>query len=237
MNGLKMQSELNALYAKALSGFKGTMLGYRGTTKYLAAPFFIDVTETAYPESSVKLVIVGQQTNTWKKWKDMQSLHSDVCLRRLLEVYRSCEYDKPSSRPFGSGSYRLRQAVSPEAEPKSFVWTNLIKLDDANALPNEELMKIVRQHLYLLPRELKILKPHSVAFLTGINYDWLIEEQFPEVKFVPAKRNIPVKELARVVYPTLPYPTYRTYHPGYLNRSGKLSLLDELGKLIRWNVA
>jgi hypothetical protein len=72
--------------------------------------------------------------------------------------------------------------------------------------------------------------PDLCVFLTGPNYDWIIETTFSGVSFEPIG-DLQERVLAKVNHPALQN-AYRTYHPGYLWRSGRKGILDEVRSLV-----
>lgn len=236
MNSQRAQTKLNKIYIPALTGFRRAMRSYSQDTSELSGPFLINAAATTYAQSQIKLILVGQQTNTWKMWADLKRLRPDALQRRLLAVYQGCNLLTIGRSAFWSAVRRLREVNGPgdvSCEQMDFVWTNLVKIDDGNRLPGAEMMNIVAEHLYLLKQELSILKPDAVVFLTGPNYDWCLEEQFSDISFELVKRKIDKNELARLVHPALPFASFRTYHPGYLYRSRNQGCLDIIVERIR----
>jgi hypothetical protein len=84
---------------------------------------------------------------------------------------------------------------------------------------------IVKQQGSVLLNELQTLEPDVCIFLTGPDYDPILERLFPNVH----RENIhsaPKRELAQLQHPELPEMSYRTYHPRALRRWGKWHYLN-----------
>jgi hypothetical protein len=67
----------------------------------------------------------------------------------------------------------------------------------------------------LLTEELSLLSSNACIFLTGPDYDSIIEMAFADVVFQEFDAT-PVRELARLHSTSLPLHAYRTYHPTHL---------------------
>ena len=70
----------------------------------------------------------------------------------------------------------------------------------------------------LLRAELNALQPTLIVFVTGPHYDAYLSDEFDGTSFEALGTYKP-RVVAKVTSPALCAPAYRTYHPGYLNRS------------------
>jgi hypothetical protein len=86
--------------------------------------------------------------------------------------------------------------------------------------PAEELRRILDWQRGCLAGEVRALQPTSVVFFTGRAYDRVLVDEFPGTTFETIGDRDP-QQFARVVHSSLPRPSFRTYHPSYLTRSGK----------------
>jgi hypothetical protein len=87
----------------------------------------------------------------------------------------------------------------------------------------------------LLVTELNIAKPDICLFVTGPNYDFILERYYPKIKF--KELGLPVRQFAKLIHPQLPLRSYRMYHPNYLNwdRKGRWEMTFQiLARELSW---
>ena len=93
-----------------------------------------------------------------------------------------------------------------------------------------EISALRRIQTGLLRREIAILKPDIVVFVSGPRYDGTIKSEFPDMEVSPLSRKLPVMAAGVVRAGGLPARTVRTYHPEYLQRSRQLHVLDDISE-------
>ncbi len=189
----------------------------------LSAPQLVHPTD-AYRHARVRLMIVGQETLGWGDNGSIptnQSL-SDIC-DSLRTGYRDFNLGGGIGHtPFWSASNRLFHALNAGAAERAFIWSNLVKMDDAGKRPGREIQDAIAE-LGLLQAEVREFEPEVVVFFTGPNYEALLLRTFPDAVLIPVG-----KSLARVEHPALPINSFRTYHPRYLRMSKQWSVLDSI---------
>lgn len=183
--------------------------------------FVVNVTNS-YLKARKKLMVVGQETCGWFGSFEAESeLEKIAWLQRgYAEFNFGCSY---RSTPFWRTVHRLREAINPNSPNDCIVWSNINCVDKKRSRAED--IEGLLGDIGLLREEIRILEPEILIFLSGPNYDRLIEKQFPEM-FMENCGEFPVRALARLVHPQLPRLTFRTYHPAYLQRSKKLNLLE-----------
>lgn len=204
---MDMNAQLRALYSPALDAL--AVLRAHGASR----PLLMEVPE-AYHLAPVKLMIVGQQTLGW----------GEQCedLDQLLALYREFDLGLECRRsPFWHAAHRLHRGLNPDGPERAFLWSNLVKVDQYGRRP-EAAMEDSVCSLGLLAGEIEITKPDVVVFFTGA-YDQRLQSTFPGVEY---EQVLP--SAARLKHPALPVHSYRTYHPRYLQRSGRWGVLDEI---------
>ncbi|WP_438317246.1 hypothetical protein [Sporosarcina sp. FA9] len=173
--------------------------------------------EVGYHNAEVKLMIVGQETNDWE---GMIGRHT---VGELQEVYKSFVIENDYSRKSTFWRYmRSWSNLIEEATPNSavsVVWNNIHKLGrvGAKGKANEEIREIQKKHFAVFEEELKVLKPDIVLFFTGPNCDDALKCYLPGIEFRKIDEGTE-KQIVQCEHKSLPKLTYRTYHPGYLNR-------------------
>jgi hypothetical protein len=119
----------------------------------------------------------------------------------------------------------------------SALWTNLFKVDvNGSVVRNctaKEMTAIQNVQQGLLRHEVEVLKPDFVVFFTGPSYDTSIRCAFPEAEFRPLAPEFPTSTISLVSAPGLPPNTVRTYHPVYLQRSRRWSILPLIAEWVR----
>jgi hypothetical protein len=127
------------------------------------------------------------------------------------------------------------QKVEGEDARRAVMWSNLFRVDwnGGSVLKAEPqaLQKIGAAQRSLLRDEVAILQPGSVVFLTGPNYDFELKAEFNDVEFHTVD-CIPIRRLARLSHPGLPFKSFRTYHPAYLSRSKSWNLIAQIARHI-----
>ena len=217
-------------------------------------PFLIDVNDE-YINSDKKVMIIGQETYTWYGlYKDF--LNEDNGVKSTQDIYRNFMLQNKANynSPFWNFFNKLE-----ENSNASFIWNNVYKLETIEYLedPNKLGQKVgfsllsknkEYKHLIekvrifqkdILIKEIEILKPDIVIFLTGHPYDSLfMDKQFSNIQnfYQNIEEAILLKidkwKFGRFENEHLPYKTYRTYHPNYLNRASSKVLTAEQKDLI-----
>jgi len=173
--------------------------------------------KVAYHNAEIKLMIVGQETNDWE---GMFGRHS---VRMLQDIYKRFVVENNYSNKSTFWRYikkwsGLIEAANPKSSV-SVVWNNINKMGRVGTIgkPNKESRWIAEKHFAVFEEELKILKPDIVLFFTGPYYDDALEVYLPGIILQNIKEGT-AKQIVHCKHPALPKLTYRTYHPGYLNR-------------------
>jgi hypothetical protein len=224
--------------------------------KKLSAPLLIQVTEK-WITSKTRVLVVGQETLGWEffkgdsdygydwefsdiqGWLQFKSAHDSVnALVNAYKIFNFSSNNHPLNHraPFFSAYRKIRKAV--DDDDKSFetsvLWTNLIRMSvnecsvfkNKNATP-KQIEKMITASTDVFQDEVKILKPDIVIFFTGPTYDYALNK----ILYGSAFRNVlDYKErvLAEISHVILPEMAWRTYHPAYLQRSRKTSIIDYL---------
>ncbi len=204
--------ELRAFYADTMAALMEISKSKDG----VSGPLLLSVPEN-YEHTSVRLMIVGQQTYGWP--------HITVGLEDLLRAYREFDLGRRYTKsPFWQASHRLFSELNPVGPERAFLWSNLVKVDQYNRRPTPDLEEQVSK-IGLLTAELRLLKPDAVVFFTGPDYDGRLKETFPGVGY----RGL-TPEVFVLKHSDLPLKSYRTYHPAYLRRAKKRFALDAIAQ-------
>jgi hypothetical protein len=197
--------------------------------RHLSNPFLIKCLP-AYRKSPIKVLFVGQETSGWESFETTLSKFNnqnrDAMRDEIIEFLQWMYEDFRFNRKWGNtlfwrGVRRLYQAVSPNKGDDGFLHTELVRFDLNSSRPPHHVEELLQREYNVLPMEIEALSPNIIMFLTGPNYDERIIKTFHN--FGGSGRSLtfePVEEmkhnaLVRLSHSSLPYHSYRTYHPGF----------------------
>lgn len=175
----------------------------------------VPVVSAEYETSIARLAVIGQETYGWDDVVDPLTEPMEA-VRAQQDVYR--RFDLGSnyrSTPFWRFAHGLQTAVDGKACPRAIFWANLNVADTDRRRPVAVEERLTA--LDLLRPQIEIVAPRFVVFTTGPNYEDVLSAHFPGLLRHPDP--VMARVLARVEHPSLPFHSYRTYHPAYLLRS------------------
>ena len=196
-----LNQQLTDAYQKALDGFKG----FAGDGR-VSAPHLLQV-PAVYTATKLRLMVVGKQTDGWGEGYDPANVSA------LMRGYADFNLGGKWRRtPFWQAAHQLYRNLNPNSSPDGFLWSNLVKVDVANACPPEPILDRVLAW-GLVPTEIQITQPEVVVFFTGTDYDPILQKTFPD-----ARLEMMDNFVARVSSSALPSRTFRTPHPRWLRQ-------------------
>lgn len=101
-----------------------------------------------YEQSNTRIFIIGQQTYGWgfdqRKalfWGSSEyENHPEYLIERIIGIYKGFQLgDKYYKTPFWSASRKLYNSINPKSSNNGFVWSNLVRLDQSQNRPEEDL--------------------------------------------------------------------------------------------------
>jgi hypothetical protein len=217
-----VNNHLLRLYQKYWDGLLSTPNRDR-----LGNPLLIHINdEEKYQNADLKIMFFGQETNTW------EGKLGDKSIDELLHTYSEF-FGKGKCFRYGGQFWNAVRdyvhSIKQMAPDKNveFAWNNLIKLGkaDSKGRPEADLIEFQRKEFPVIKREIEILKPDLMIFFTGPYYDRYIADEWSDVIFSDIQ-NWKKRELAAIKHERLPANAFRTYHPNYLYRRGKLYYSD-----------
>lgn len=176
-----------------------------------------------YLNSNPRIVIVGKEQRGWDY--TYPEFISDWDISDAIAAYREFDFGvNYYASPFWQFFHAVRLSAFPdEGEARrKILWTNLIKFvaaDESSILWKPYAEAAIQLQRDILITELTIARPNICLFVTGPNYDFMLQRYFEGVLFEPLE--LPVRQFARLSHPNLPQHSYRIYHPNYLNRDRK----------------
>ena len=194
---------------------------------FLIGPDLIWI-DDEYENSSSRIAIIGKEQFGWDY--SFPEFVSNWSVPQAVNAYREFDFGMNYvASPFWQFFHAVRKIAFPDEQEKrrKIIWTNLLKfvsLDTEPIIwkPYADVAFDIQKDIF--PSELSIAQPDVCIFVTGPNYDFILERYFPGVFFEPL--GLPVRQFARLVHPELPINSFRTYHPNYLNRN----------RAERWNI-
>ena len=168
---------------------------------HLEGPLLMDL--DTYWRQSVKLMIVGQETNGWNcDYDDLQTLKKTYREFNMGERYYSS--------PFWNMTRKIEALIGLPAF--SCAWTNLNRFDyEGGPVPDHAVPKLSELD-YFVREEVRLVSPHVCLFYTNYKYDARLAKVFSGLEFQKVE-GLPFKHFCRLVHPMLPHHTYRTPHP------------------------
>ena len=173
-----------------------------------------------YLNSRPRITIVGQEQRGWAY--TYPEFIAKLTVADCISVYRKFDFGANYPGPFWQFFHTVRLSAFPN-EPdarRRVLWTNLVKFVSVDARPilrKPYAEAALRLQDDIFTTERAIAKPDICLFLTGPNYDFVLERYFRGLRFEPL--DLPVQQFARLVHPGLPMHSFRSYHPNYLNRN------------------
>jgi hypothetical protein len=197
---------------------------YAKNTAQLTGPLYLKSNEE-YEGAKNKVMIFGKKTNGWGNFKEREAVDVDKEMAGYDTFFNKgeCEYRKKSK--FFAAIKKLKDSLRDSGKNTtiSVLWNNIVKMAlQKKGFPRAIYKNVIMPNLNkIIVREIEILKPDYIIFLTGPDstngpYDQVINEVFgnpPRSKV----RGFDERELCEITLPNV-RKTWRTYHPGYLDR-------------------
>jgi hypothetical protein len=224
-------NELERLYKKAEKDLLDNVEEYNKSQKdksYCATlPLFLR-SHDWYENSEIKIMIFGQETNGWYemyqhgktieeiRYKYAEFFISGYCYNEYCRKYRS---------HFWKGIKEIINLLEKKSTGKRIgnLWNNLVKMGyngRGKNFPKKFYSELVKPHLNnLIAKEIEILKPDYIIFLTGPGYDWILKDVFGTLDKKKVEGFLD-RELCEIIIPNVKK-SFRTYHPTYLYGWGK----------------
>ena len=174
-----------------------------------------------YLNAPTQIAIIGQQVDGWDY--SYPEFVNNWEVSDAIEEYKKFDFGiNYHSSPFWQFFHKVRtNQHGINAGQRMLLWTNLIKFvsDDQSSIlwkPNKD--EVLALQDGILVTELQLTAPDVCIFVTGPDYDDIIERYYPGIQFKTI--TAPVREFAKLIHPDLPEKSYRCYHPKYLRLGG-----------------
>jgi len=229
--------ELEQLYQKAKKDISAEVAEYNEKQQdkpYSATfPLFLKSYEH-YENAEIKVMIFGQETNGWGDYDPDKTIVE--IMNGYVEFFISEYCYKHYGGHFWNGINKIKRLLEEKNAGKSigYLWNNAVKMGyNRNGFPHNFYGTIVKPHLNnLIVKEIEILKPDYIIFLTGYRYDGVLADIFGELKKDQVE-GFPIDKLCEITIPNVKK-SLRTYHPRplYQNRYLKSSRGKIFNKII-----
>ncbi len=203
-----------------------------------ANPLLMQCWEKEYLSSKYKVLFLGQETNGWNDEDDLDKETLEKSIMQLYVDFRLALNPPPHWVRSKSSFWRyvrdVNRELNGEDKEVNFLWSNVLKFGRREGIgkPNEKVLNAEKKYFNVLQEEINIIKPDVVIFFSGPNYDNHIRERVDGVVFEKCS-DYSERKLSRLSHPLLPKHSFRTYHPGYLQRIGGKDIVDVIIKLIK----
>lgn len=244
-----MRTQLYDLYAGWRTSLHDIPLQ---TLEGFGVPLLVDVSEEWF-RARHRLVWIGQEPGVTEvaareNMPGLSSLADFVqhpLAIRILQADNRYWFNGGNNNLRGPFHGYLRNALAAlQADaPAAAVFTNVVRCAGnfgagypIHRVPVDSRRHFLNAQSHVLATELAILKPTLCIFTSGPQYDWLINKQFLSCRSTHfslmdsgGPQIINTRKLsAKLQHPFLPHNTYRTYHPGYLQRAKDRYNLGEM---------
>jgi hypothetical protein len=200
------KEKLAEVYQKHKSGFESVFTRFPEID--ISGPHMCSPSKV-YEDATFKIVIIGQETAGWGvsiEPSEQQSVYEQFNLGENYYASPFWNIIRKIERMMGQPEY-------------SVAWLNINKFDVDGGRPFGEYLEEIQKLDSILLEEIEILKPDMALFFTGPTFDNRILNLYSGaiLQEIPSwHRNA----LVRVSHENLPKLSFRSYHPGYLRRSG-----------------
>ena len=187
-----------------------------------AYPLLIKINEEKYKNADLKIMVFGQETNSWEAIVSaIQIPLQDSCnhVAESVDVFMDNYFNFRNIKEYNSpfwNAFKTIKELSSDIKCE-LVWNNIYKIGNRERNKNRP-HKLIRElenlHFDVIQEEISILKPDVILFLTGPNYDARVNRVFGITGYQSIS-NHETRKLAKISI-SVDMLAYRTYHPNYL---------------------
>lgn len=214
-----MNNQLTKIYETEFEKLSSKLMEYNenvGDTQKATNPFLLKVPEN-YTDFSNKIMIFGQETNSWCGECGDKSAFSNK-IEKSIQIYQQFYLDGGINRyrgAFWNEFKRIKKQVS-ESNNAVIIWNNINKIGRIGKGNVHSINEIQFEYFNVIRDEIRLLKPNIIIFLTGHHYDFFIKHNLGKFKQKEIKENLYelnfVDEFENIK-------CFKTFHPGTLYRN------------------
>ncbi len=181
-------------------------------------PLLIKVDEDKYNKSDIKVMIFGQETNSWD---GLYNNNYDEILKKYEEFFNTNKCMDNYGGQFWNGFKKLKIKIENKYNDKNiyFIWNNICKIGNAERNKNRAanyIMTLEEKYFNIIREEIDMIKPDIIIFFTGPNYDGILNNKISNLNFEEIQ-GYKIRELSKLSNDWCTN-VFRTYHPNYLYR-------------------
>lgn len=190
-----------------------------GNEDYVA-PLLIRCWEEDYSRAQIRVMYYGQETNGW--CGNVRPVSTEN-IERILKEYSEFDMGSHYNSLFWRYVHDLHnKTFNANANDNGFIWNNVLKFGKSGSgAPSMKVQTAEVSHFNVMRKEIDILRPHIVVFLSGPNYDDDIAQRLGGARF-EKWQDVSPRQFALVKSDGIGCLAVRTYHPKYLNLNPKL---------------
>lgn len=223
---MTLNDDLRAIYTPYLENLK---INSRSVADKFSYPLLMKVFDD-YEKVDTKILFVGKETYGWH---GTMADSKEVTVDSLMSKYEGFEFAKDyhgRNSPFWRFIKACHTTINGDKFSNGFLWTNFSKCDSGGTTPTRELQDLNKKGFDLLASEIEIVKPDTVIFITGWDYEAQFQRVFNGLTYETLEENL----IYRCIHELLPKRTYMTMHPNGLHFRGKfVSTIDFLTVTIK----
>ena len=174
--------------------------------------------EENFNNSDIRIMVYGQETNSW--YNEFHNSQKEI-LNNYNDFYNGGECWSYGGQ-FWNGVSRFLGTLRNKYPDKKvdLIWNNIVKIGkyEDKGFPPDYIYEVEREYFSVIKDELRIIKPNVVLFLTGPNYDSVIEDNFGKIAYTKLHNGFSERQISKLSIPGIPF-AFRTYHPNYLWRN------------------
>ncbi len=188
-------------------------------------PLLINIDEDKFYASDIKIMIFGQETNSW--YGDFNP-NINFSLEKYSEFFNS-DYCYSYGGQFWNGVKKFNNKFKERYHQKNIylIWNNICKIGNSQRNTNTSanyILEVEKNYFSIISKEIEIINPDIILFFTGPNYDCFIENKFLNIKKIEIN-GFNYRQLIQLDFEDRKN-LFRAYHPNYLWR--KKGLIDEV---------
>ncbi len=229
-----IQSQLTEFYRSEFEAIRRDRTFTDKQAMELSAPYLLSVPEN-YLTSALKIMYVGKETNGWGG--EVKNLHdflnNEDGVDRLLRRYEHEMQDEPRWNIKYFIEYKKIRKSLTGNKKGSIVFSNLMKMDykqkgngySRNSINHSVQLRELSKRFF--QKELELLKPDYIIFVTSHTYDSVIKS------FLPDRETIEVIEKKALwKFRSNGAVCYRTWHPQTINYKAEKTIPEYFQMII-----
>ena len=196
-------------------------------------PYLIHVeNENDWRKADIRLMVFGQETNSWFGTFENEISKTIGNYIKFVESGECWTYGKQ----YWNGVKRFESLLRAQFPNHSInsIYNNIVKTGKARdsngqggkGFPPDYIYDLELDLFPVITKEIDILKPNLILFLSGPNRDFVLDNSFK----TPKKFHLPdftYRQLIKIDLPGVEF-AFRTYHPNYLWRNNLNRYFDSI---------